>query len=51
MKVKLLIHWNGNEIGTELTLDAPVAELLIERGAAVRIETQKVQPTEIKKGK
>ena len=54
MRVKLLIHWNGNEAGSVLDLEPPIADLLLERGAAVKVEDkqqQKIQPTEIKKKK
>lgn len=59
MKVKLLFGWNGNAAGDELTLDPPVADLLIARGIAARIddppiverkvEVEKVQPSSTKR--
>lgn len=54
MLIELLIHWNGNERGTKLNLDKPVAELLVERGAAIEVRVdpkmeQRVQPSEVKK--
>lgn len=46
VKVRLVRYWNGNGRGSVLTLNKPVADLLVEHGAAVLEEDA---PPEVKR--
>lgn len=61
ISVKLLRVWNGNAAGSVLELDAPIADLLLARGIAERVNDAppvaskpafaKVQPSAVKRGR